>query len=737
VVRADDQITDIVVRDGVKPAIDGNSQPAVRTAVGVGRRVPWRPHFLVFDDQMSYSSGALLLDTVKRIGPGPLPVLGLVAGAGCPREPMGSPISEGHGDSTLSKRASSSRRLTVPTNSLHHSRWIAAALFCLIPLTVSVAAEAQGSIGNATIEVTPRNPTTADEITIKLSGMWPNQCAPNEVGEVSKVDLNITIDTFHSGGGSCGSGMRTWNLPPVEIGSLEEGRYQVTVRHCVEGGTVCVFRTIGTGNFVVVKEPDETPPTTPVITGPDECGRASQCMLRSHDPVTFGFDSCDPRTPSEPCGLIAGARADTELASRGGSDGTSSEQLLFATRLAPVEATFSGPRAGGSVTYDCLANGEYTLFVKAIDEAGNESGTAMFTFRKDVKDDTPPAILDLVGPSGVNRTDSARFKWGGADGGDPTPVRCLDFASRLLDREPDFSLFEDATSRDYAGLTNGDYTFEVKARDLAGKEATVARLAFTVSLPGTTPPDTKILSGPMGRTTAPMASFTWAGSGGDPVLARNLTYGFWLHPIESESARPFGDPSNATKHTYDKLDKGSYEFFVKARDQAGNEDPTPASRAFTVEDPDVAPPTVIVTPNIVSFIANQLMRVDATVANEGGEVAVDIYFGAVLPAAAGPRFGCPDRDAIVLVDSATPPGFQPTCLSSSAQRFQAWRRNVTLLAAQESAAVQNFMYTWGGAEPAGTYLLFLAVTPTGALEDGEIDATDILALGTKEITFSP
>ncbi len=132
------------------------------------------------------------------------------------------------------------------------------------------------------------------------------------------------------------------------------------------------------------------------------------------------------------------------------------------------------------------------------------------------------------------------------------------------------------------------------------------------------------------------------------------------------------------------------------------------------------------------------MRIDDTVAIAGGAVAVDIYFGAVLPASVGPGFGCPRRDAIVLVHPA-PSGFQLqlTCLSSPAQRFQALHRNVMLPAAQESLGVSDFRFTWGGAEPAGTYLLFLAMTPTGVLEDGEIGPTDILALGTREITFSP
>ena len=51
----------------------------------------------------------------------------------------------------------------------------------------------------------------------------------------------------------------------------------------------------------------------------------------------------------------------------------------------------------------------------------------------------------------------------------------------------------------------------------------------------------------------------------------------WL-PIEP-SFSAFGA---ATSASYSGLANGSYTFLVKARDQSGNEDPTPASRTFTV-----------------------------------------------------------------------------------------------------------------------------------------------------------
>ena len=189
----------------------------------------------------------------------------------------------------------------MPTNSSHYAHWIAAALFCLIPLTVSVAAEAQ--VGNATIEVEPESPTTKDEIVIKLSGMWPNRCVPNAVAGIITLGaspslprvLNMTIDTFHESDESCGSGLRTWNLD-VPIGSRVDGTYRVTVRYRVSFNTAGpVFQTIGTGSFAVE---DKTPPTTPEFLALPRCDPpdASQCVVKTHDPITFRFASCDPDT---------------------------------------------------------------------------------------------------------------------------------------------------------------------------------------------------------------------------------------------------------------------------------------------------------------------------------------------------------------------------------------------------------------------------------------------------------
>jgi len=58
-----------------------------------------------------------------------------------------------------------------------------------------------------------------------------------------------------------------------------------------------------------------------------------------------------------------------------------------------------------------------------------------------------------------------------------------------------------------------------------------------------------------------------------------LVYAWYLEPVQSTYS-PF---SATTSRLYTNLPNGNYTFFVKAKDQAGNEDPTPRSQTFTVQ----------------------------------------------------------------------------------------------------------------------------------------------------------
>jgi hypothetical protein len=91
------------------------------------------------------------------------------------------------------------------------------------------------------------------------------------------------------------------------------------------------------------------------------------------------------------------------------------------------------------------------------------------------------------------------------------------------------------------------------------------------------PPDTSITSGPVGAIGVSSATFSWTGS--DNVTPTpNLVYAYRLDPLEA-SFSAFG---SATIKSYSNLANGNYTFYVNAKDQASNQDPTPASRAFIV-----------------------------------------------------------------------------------------------------------------------------------------------------------
>src|SRR5207247_966271 len=126
---------------------------------------------------------------------------------------------------------------------------------------------------------------------------------------------------------------------------------------------------------------------------------------------------------------------------------------------------------------------------------------------------------------------------------------------------------------------HGTYTFPAGAIGTvtvtggANGRASADAVQFVLAGPAdTTPPNTTITAGPTGTITVNSASFTWTGSDNVTPVG-SLVYAFRLDPLEP-SFSAFG---STTSKSYSGLANGSYTFYVKARDQAGNEDATPAS----------------------------------------------------------------------------------------------------------------------------------------------------------------
>jgi len=102
--------------------------------------------------------------------------------------------------------------------------------------------------------------------------------------------------------------------------------------------------------------------------------------------------------------------------------------------------------------------------------------------------------------------------------------------------------------------------------------------AFCCPVPSDTiPPDTTITSGPAGTITYNTVTFQWTGS--DNVTPpSNLVYSYYLVGYDTNWSPYTPD----TSKTYQNLSNKYYVFYVKAKDQAGNIDLSPAFRTFFV-----------------------------------------------------------------------------------------------------------------------------------------------------------
>lgn len=136
------------------------------------------------------------------------------------------------------------------------------------------------------------------------------------------------------------------------------------------------------------------------------------------------------------------------------------------------------------------------------------------------------------------------------------------------------------------------------------------------------PPETTLTRLPAEKISINEVTFEWAGSD-DITPVTGLTFSWFLEGYDADYS-PF---TTDTSKTYAGLPDGRYTFYVKARDLAGNIDPTPATVAFVIETPRPQPdretvfvpapsPFLIVTGADVSHIAvtynNTVYAVDST-----------------------------------------------------------------------------------------------------------------------------
>lgn len=236
--------------------------------------------------------------------------------------------------------------------------------------------------------------------------------------------------------------------------------------------------------------------------------------------------------------------------------------------------------AGTSASLTGLADGPHTFTVAAVDAAGNVDPTpASHTWTVDT---TPPNTKIDSGPVGTVASAVATLSYEGVPAADTDHFVCtLDDVTAPCP-DPSVTL---------TGLADGPHTFSVAAVDTIGNiDPSPATRTWIVD---TTPPDTKIDSGPTGTVASQVATLTYEG------LPASDTDHF-LCTLDSSPVVC----GNGSK-TLTGLTVGGHTFTAAAVDQAGNTDPTPASRSWNVDAPPVAAlspsPATVETHQTVTF----------------------------------------------------------------------------------------------------------------------------------------
>ncbi|MGC1852399.1 MAG: hypothetical protein WA687_08175, partial [Solirubrobacterales bacterium] len=286
-------------------------------------------------------------------------------------------------------------------------------------------------------------------------------------------------------------------------------------------------------------------------------------------PATYSWtvDTATPNTTidTKPAALASSATANFTFS---GNDGTGSGIASFECR-----------RDGGAwsvctspLEYTSLAEGAHTFEVKAIDKAANVDATPA-TYGWTVDSKVPETQIDTK-PAALGTSTTANFTFSGSD---PGGSGVVSFECRI-----DGGAWGVCTSpQQYSSLPDGAHSFEVKAIDQAGNvDATPANFNWTID---TTAPQTQIDSGPNAVSPTSGAVFAFTGNDGGGS------------GIASFECRRDGEEwviCNSPK-TYNALAEGAHSFEVKATDQVGNVDQTPAIFNWVIDT--AAPDTTIGT----------------------------------------------------------------------------------------------------------------------------------------------
>jgi CSLREA domain-containing protein len=351
-------------------------------------------------------------------------------------------------------------------------------------------------------------------------------------------------------------GSSTNNNRPILSGTAEPGS---TVTVYLDGSVAGTTTANGSGSWSYTPTaalPDG--PHTVKATASDAAGNTGP------DSNTNSF-TVDTTAPAAPV-VLAPANGSNTNNNRPPVSGTAEPNSTVKVYVDGGAVGTTTADASGNWSYTpgaALADGSHTVKATAtdlVDSTGPDSNTNTFTV-----DTGAPDTTITANPPATSNSANASFSFSGDDGSG-TGVASFECAL-------DGAAFAACTSpQSYTGLADGSHTFAVRAVDVAGSvDATPASYTWTVEA---TPPDTTITANPPATSNSSSASLSFDGS--DNVTpAASLTF---------ECALDGGAFAVCTSpQSYTGLAEGSHTFAVRAIDQAGNVDATPASYTWTVD----------------------------------------------------------------------------------------------------------------------------------------------------------
>jgi hypothetical protein len=266
----------------------------------------------------------------------------------------------------------------------------------------------------------------------------------------------------------------------------------------------------------------------PVALGDQVTITSSPAKDTNQTTAKFGFSS--------PAGATAGYRCNLD----GAGSGT------FTQCTSPM-------------TFTSLSEGQHIFSVKHARD--DTTPAATYTWTVDL---TPPTSFLQTRPDSLTNSPTATFTFGSTDPTPPNYLCSLNGAAFAACVSP----------VTYSGLGDGTRSFSEEAIDQAGNVQLGPPNSYTWTT-DVTPPDTTIIDGPPSSTNQTYAQFEFSGSD-------------TTSPGDYFECSLDGAPFDASGcGSFGPLKAGTHTLAVRAVDEVGNVDPTPALYTWTI---DLTPP---------------------------------------------------------------------------------------------------------------------------------------------------